>query len=252
MLSDRKSLHVVKAMVKKDLLFEPAFRRVSIFYTAGVCAAILGTGLVPDFSLFSVPGLTGISPASQLFTALAVANTLLIPFAGYMFMIQGERQTGSFVLYRTLPIEILPLFWGRVFSCWMLSMIPIASSYILFVFMHVSGLLAEDSLTAILLGISFPVFIISLCWLTSTTAVGMAVNINSQMLPFVVTSIGVFLVLVPFLFRRVFVSLRFEQIIIEIVEKFGALLGASVFLLLMSLLIGGLCAWLFRRKRSYV
>ena len=239
-------------MVRKDLLFEPASRRVSIIYTAAVCAALLAAGFAPDFFLFSAHNTTGIAPASQVFTLLAFANTILIPFVGYMFIIQGERQTGSFILYRTLPIEIGLLFWSRIFSCWLLSMIPVASSYILFIIMYASGLLAEDFLTAMLLGVDAPIFLMALAWFTSATAVGLAVNINPQVLPFVVTSIAMFLVFASLSFRRIFVSLKLEQIITEIAEIFGAFRVASIFLFLMSLLIGGFCAWLFQRKRSYV
>lgn len=248
----RETTYAVRALVRKDLLLEPVSRRIRFIYTTLVCCFLLWAGISPGSVWISQPVAAGISTASQVFISLAIASTFFVPFLVYLSLIQGERRVSSFLILRALPIDPGFLFWGRVISCWLLSMTPVSVAYALLAFMHASGLLVEDLLTPILLGIRFPLFLVALTWFSSTLAVGLAMNVNPQLLPFVATTIGVMLVLLPILLSPMIMGIDLTSLLIKMVQMYGTLLKASGVFALLSLFFGSLSSKLFRRKRSYV
>lgn len=239
----------LKALLRKDLILEPASRRLGITYVPLICAVVIWAAISPGSVPLADPQLGGVE---QVFIPLAITNSFLLPFGFYMNIIQGERRTGSFVLYRTLPIDLGTLFWSRVLSCWLLSLIPTLISYILLVFVRPFTEPGSYSLTTGPLNINFLIFLIVLHWFTSTLAVGLALNVNPSMLPLVVTAMVVCVVIFPFVFSKKVAGIDSKHILIRLAQSLGFLPSASILLALLSALAGGLFFWWFRKKKSFV
>lgn len=240
------------AFIRKDVYAESMNRRVLAIYTPLICIGILCTAFFPDSKFFSTPGVVGISPASQIFGAISSINTFFIPIIAFMYGIQGEKRYGSFILYRILPIDIKLLLGSRVISCWLLSMIPFAFSYLLYIFLTLIGVINPDSLTPIFLDIRFSILIASLTLFISTLAVGIAFNVSPQMLPFAVTLFTAPVVLFPFIFSIRVAGVDSQYILLKLISTFGTMIRLSVLLLVLSVLFGSAFSWFFRRKRSYL
>ncbi len=249
MMRNQENMRTLKALLRKELILEPAFRRVGIICVPLVCIVVIWAVFSPGSVPLADPQLGGVE---QILIPLAMINSFLVPFGFYMNIIQGERRTGSFVLYRTLPIDKGVLFWGHVLSCWLLALILILIPYLLFIFIRLFVGPDSYSFTTDLLGIRFLLFLIMLNWFTSTLAVGLALNINPGMLPLVVTAVTVCIVIFPFVLSKSVAGIDSRHILIRLAQSLGLLPSASLLLALLSALAGGLFFFWFRKKRSFV
>lgn len=242
-------MRTLKALLRKELVLEPGSRRLGIICVPLICIAVIWAAYSPESIPFADPGLGSVE---QIFIPLAITNSFLLPFGFYMNIIQGERRTGSFVLYRILPIDLGTLFWSRVLSCWLLCLILILIPYLLFVFIRLFVGPDSYSFATDLLGIRFLLFLIILNWFTSTLAVGLALNINPGMLPLVVTAVTVCIVIFPIVLSKSVAGIDSRHILIRLAQSIGLLPSASLLLALLSALAGGLFFFWFRKKRSFV
>jgi hypothetical protein len=242
----------IGAFIKKDVYAEMMTRPFLALYTLVTGIWIVCAAFYSDSTLFSVPGVVGISAASQSFGTMSGTNSFFIPLVVYMYAIQGEKRYGSFVLYRILPIDIRLLLGSRILSCWLLSIIPFVFSYFVYLFLVLLKVINRDPLTATFLDIRFPILIVSLTLFVSTLAVGIAFTVRPQMLPFVVTMVAMPVVLFPFIFSSRVVGVDSQYVLLKLLENFGTMIRLSVLLLVLSVFFGSAFYWLFRRKRSYV
>jgi len=246
-----RELHVIKALVKKDLLFEPVFRFLVPYFCISYCAALLW-GALESHPAWPLPHERwGLSTASQLFIPFVLFSPV---FLSYIFMevIRREKQHTSFIYLRAFPISPRGLFWGRVFSCWVISMVCIFPVYVLFLVLHVADLVTRELLAPLVLGIRFPIFLIAVAFFVSTVLVGLAMNVSPQLLPVIAVVVGTVVVLMPFLFSELIMGTEFEFLLFKLVRAVGTIFRASAALFILSLLLGGMFSQFFSRKRSYV
>ncbi|HVF91825.1 MAG TPA: hypothetical protein VNH22_17295 [Blastocatellia bacterium] len=194
----------------------------------------------------------GITPASQLLFLLTLTTTIIIPLVVFMFMIQGERTSGTFVIYRTLPVGCRTLFWSRVLSSTILTAICFSTLYLFYLSFLFSGLIGRDALTSLLLGFPYLFLLFSLGIFSSVCSIALTFNISPQLLPTAVTAISTLLVILPFLLSRNMVGFDGQATIVNYFARYGALGGISLGLLGLSLLIGVVGSWAFSHKRAYV
>lgn len=239
------------AMTRKDLLREPISQRLVLVQSALGCGFILWAGLAPDSTWLAHSIIPELSPVSQVVGSFLFLTPLLMPFVGYMSLIQSERQGNSFRFLRALPIRPQTLFWVRIICCWVLTLIPALSYYLVLGFMQALDLLAQDKFLPVLLSTRFCLLIVTLAWLVSTISVGLGMNVNPQFLPFTVTVIGSALVLFPFVFSRLIIGIDSQVILVKLARTLGTMGGVSLVLALLSLMLGAILSWLFGYKRSY-
>jgi hypothetical protein len=242
---------MLKALVKKDLLFEPVFRFLVPFWNVSFCVILLWAALEPN-PTWPLPRVRwGLSSASQIFIPATMFSPFFFSYF-YMEVIRLEKQYGSFIYLRTFPISPAYLFWGRIISCWLLSLLCILPVYITFIITHVVGLVADDLITPLILGIRFPLFLAANAFLASTLMVGSAMVIAPRSLPVVAAIIGTAVVLTPFLISELTVGIKFELLLFKVARMFGTMLRSSAAFFALALLLGGGFSWAFCRKRSYV
>jgi len=243
--------HTIKALMRKDLLHEPVFRILVPYLYISYCAALLWAALEPNPAWPLPRERWGLSSASQIFIPFVMFTPFLLSYV-FMEVIRREKHQNSFIYFRAFPISLRTLFWGRVFSCWLLSMIYISLVYVTFVILHIAGLVTRDLLTPVVLGVRFPIFLSAIAFFVSAAAVGLAMIVGPHLLPVIAAVIGTVVVLTPFLFSELIVGTSFEILLFELARAFGTMLRASAALFFLSLLLAGMFSYMFHRKRSYI
>ncbi|HEX8635511.1 MAG TPA: hypothetical protein VF703_15300 [Pyrinomonadaceae bacterium] len=245
------TINAALGLIKKDVLDEDISRRSVLTYIALGGLFLVLTAMFPRSGWLASP-VTNISAGSLLLSTFAAFSIFFIPFVCYMFLIQGERRVGSFVLLRVIPLDLRVLFWSRVASCWLLTMFPVAMLYLIFTALYAAGLFPPDLLTPLLFSVRFPLFIAASAILTSTVAVGLALNISPQLLPFITMLCGSLIVLFPFFFSPRLAGTDSSRLVLTLLQRYGGFFSTIIFLLFCSLCCGLIFSWLFRHKRSYV
>lgn len=242
----------VIAFIRKDVYAECLHRPALAAYCALLVIGFILVASFPEHPLASTTAMPDISPAAQLFNSLSLTTPFFLPLMVYLYGIQGEKRYGSFVLYRILPIELKHLFIGRVVACWLLGMIPFLVSGGAFLALLAIGKIQPDVLTPAILDFRFVLLVATVTLFTSTLAVGIGLNISPQMLPAVVMLLGSLLVLFPFIFSRRILGIDSQVILVELGRTVSTRLRLSALLVVLSLILGSLFYWGFRRKRSYL
>lgn len=240
-------LSILRGIIRKDSYL---LGQVTLIYGLPLLGVFLLTMLVPDWRWFFPPE-GGISQSSLAFSVVASMNTLFIPFVLYLLSIHAEKQYGSFIVWRALPITPRLLLWGHVLSCWVFSSWMTLVLALLFNVLHALGVLAEDRLAPLLLGIRFPLLLIAASLLTSAIAVGLGMNASSLFFSLLVIGVSTPIVLSSIFLALVF-DVRLEALVVRFVRMFGTSLRLSLLLVGLALLWGEVSCWLFSRKRSYV
>lgn len=239
-------LSILWAIIKKDYHL---FKWVEIIFGLPIMIVFLLTLVVPDWQWFASPAL-GISQSSLCVSLVSVVNVFLFPFAFYLMSIHADKQYGSFMAWRVLPITPRLLFWGLVLSCWLfLGVIPVIL-IVLFNLLHALGVLPQDLLAPFLRGVRFLLIFSAVSLLTSVIGVALAVNFSSPILSLLVAVLSTPIILLPMFFQLVF-DLPLETIVVRLIQLFGTKLRVTVLLVALALLLGWAFSWLFARRRSY-
>lgn len=219
--------------------------RIGLAYTLLWWALLLWASLVPD-SLWFTGNIEG-SPGSQVMAACAILTAFFIPFVVYFPVTQTKRQLNSSTS-APLLFSKLNRYWKQVVACWLLTLIPLLSVYVLFALMSLLGFLVKDLVTPIILGLPFLIFIVALTLLTSATSVGLAMS-DSRALHLIATTIALSTVLLSFILSEMVTGIRFESHLVRFVQGLRESTALSIFLLLSSLLVGSFFSWLYGRKQ---
>lgn len=233
------------AIVRKELVSEPRTRRVTIYATALMCGGLLFIAVRPSSIL--PPGLElppHLTPVELGFVALALTSSIMWPVGGYLNIIQGEKRAGSFIIYRVLPFTPSGFIWGRILSCWLITITPIAVPYLMLFVIWLAGAGEIPSLR-------FFLFVLSLAWFNSTVVVGLGANIKSDFLALIVPVITILIVLFPFVFSQRVAGIDSMEIMTRFVENVGPLAWKFGLFFPLSLPVGWFFSWIFRKKRSY-
>lgn len=248
----QENLRQMKVLFIKDLFLERGFRYFIPACCFFSCGLLLWSAFAPQTALLPGLPIDGISAVSQHVIVVTIMMSYFIPLVLYMNVIQGEKRSGSFLLWRTLPVSLRTLLWGRIVTCWTATMIPVCLTYVLFVFLYAVNVISADLLTPTLLDVRFPFFAATLAFLLSVFAVGLPMITDAQILPFITTSIAISMVMFPFVFSRMVAGTDSQFIMVRFAQIFGTVARISLLMLLLSLLLGGGFDWLLRRKRSYI
>jgi len=240
------------ALVRKDLLYEKTSRRVFIIYLLLYSISLLISVFEPGIGLTSIDEIKGVTPASQLLCLFTLTTTIIVPLVVFMFVIQSEKTSGAFVIYRTLPVGCHTIFWSRVLSSTIMSAACFSMLFLIYFAFLVFGLIGRDVLTPLLLGFPYLFLLFSLSVFNSVCSIALTFNISPQLLPTVVTAISTLVVVLPFLLSRNMVGFDGQTAIVSYFARYGVLGGISFGLLGLSLLIGGVGSWAFSLKRAYV
>jgi hypothetical protein len=220
--------------------------RIGLAYTLLWVALLLWASLAPGSFWFA--GNSAASPATQVMCACAILTSFFIPFVVYFPVTQTKGQMGS-----SSPTQLWfsksNSYWKQVVACWLLTLIPLLSVYLLFALMSWSGFLTRDLVTPIVLGFSFLVFVIALTLLTSATSIGLAMS-DSRPLHLFATSIALSSVILPFFLSEVVTGTRFEIHLVRFVQRLGESPAIIIVPLLSSLLLGSAFSWRYRQKKS--
>ena len=241
------TLNTIKSLVKKDFLFERVIRRIYFIILPFICLSLLWA----KFNGAASTVMLSVSFASQAFGAFVIFNFPLLPFLVYLYLIQGERRTRSFMTYFTLPIDRRVLFWGRVLTCWLFCLIPTATAYITLIMLHYV-FPSRDLLENIYLTPSFVLFTLSLSWLTSILAIGLAINLDPKSLPIFASITGMLLVMIPFVFSQRVAGMDAQVLVIQFIQSMRTFTRAALFITIASLILGVIFSTWFSNKRSYV
>lgn len=242
----------VIALIKKDLLFERASLRMALVWGACSSAGLFLSHYQPDMILTESPAPSVISGTSQFFLLFSVTGPVMVPVLTFMFLIQGEKTNGSFLVYRTIPVSCYTLFWSRVLSCWLLAITCELMLYLIYCLFLLFGIIREDVLTPTLFGLSYIFLLFSLSIFASTCSIALTFNVQPQLLPTVVTVISVLILIVPLILSDRVAGFDGQSAVVSYFTRYGVAGGISFALLLLSLLIGGLGSWVFKLKRAYV
>lgn len=216
--------------------------RVDLGYTLPWCALLLWARL--DSGSFWFANSIGVSPAAQVMCACAVLTPFFIPFVVYIPFTQTRGRLNPFAPAPLLSFRLSPLYWKRVIACWLFTLIPFLSVYVLFSLVNSLSFLAEDLVAPVILGSFFLISTASLALLTSTVAVGLSVRI-SRSSHFTATAIAGLTVMSPFLFSEMLTGTGFESYLVASAQALAASPAVSIFLLLSSLLVGIFFSWLY-------
>ncbi len=219
--------------------------RIALAYTLLWWALLLWASLAPGS--FWPTGSVAASAASQVMSACAILTPFFIPFVVYFPVTQTKGQLNSSTSTQLL-FSKLNRYWKQVVPCWLLTLIPLLSVYVLFALMSLLGFLTKDLVTPIILGFSFLIFVVALTLLTSTTSIGFAMS-DSRALHLIAVAIAVSAVMLPFLLSELVTGTRFESHLVRFVQGLGESTALSIFLLLSSLLVGSFFSWLYRHKQ---
>jgi len=220
--------------------------RIDLGYTLLWWALLLWASLDPGSFWFTSN--VAASPASQVMCACAIITPFFIPFVVYFPVTQTKGQLNSFTSTQLLFSKLIKRYWKQVVACWLLTLIPLLSVYVLFALMSLLGFLTKDLVTPIILGLSFITFTVSLTLLTSTVSIGLAMS-GSRALHLIATAIAVSAVMLPFLLSEMVTGTRFESHLVRFVQTLGESTALSIFPLLSSLLAGSFFSWLYGRKQ---
>jgi hypothetical protein len=221
------------------------FWRIDLGYTLIWSTLLLWAYLNPGSFWFS--NTAAVSPASQVMCACALVTPFFIPFVVYFPIFQTKGHFISFASTQLSSSKRTPGYLQQVMACSLLTLIPILSVYVLFIFMNWLGFLGNDPITPIILGRTLLIFALALTLLTSTSAIGLAMS-GSRALHLLAMAIAVSTVTLPFILSEMVTGYRFESYLIRIVHGVGESTAPSIFLLLFSLVLGGSFAWLYGRK----
>ena len=219
--------------------------RIGLGYTLLWWALLLWASLAPDS--FWPTGNAAASAASHVLAACAIITPLFIPFAVYFPVMQSKGQLNAFTSTRLSSSKTTRVYLKQVVACWLLTLIPLLSVYVLFALMSWLGYLTRDLVTPIILGVSFLSFVVSLTLLASTLSIGFAMS-GSRALYLIATAIEVSAVTLPFLLSELVTGTRFEIHLVRFVQALGDTAALSVFPLLASLVFGSFFSRLYGRK----
>lgn len=219
--------------------------RIDLAYTLLWLALLLWASLAPGS--FWPTGNVEASAASQVMCACAILTALFIPFVVYFPVTQTKGHLNSFPSLQLSSSKTTRGYWRQVVACWLLTLIPLLSVYVLFALMSLLGFLTPDLVTPIILGPSFLIFVVSLMLLASTLSIGLAIS-GSRALHLVATAIAVSAVTLPFILSELVTGTRFESHLVRLVQGLGESTAPSIFLLLSSLLVGSFFSWLYGRN----
>jgi hypothetical protein len=218
--------------------------RIGLAYTLLWLALLLWAILVPGSFWFV--GSIEASPAAQIMCACAILTPFLIPFAVYFPVTHT-----NLLLNSSSPTESLfsksQRYWKQVLACWALTLFPLFSVYVLFVLMRFLGFLVDDLVTPAILGFSFLIFVTALTLLTSATSIGLAMS-GSRAANLIAMATALSAVILPFILSELVTGARFENHLVRFVKGLGDSTTLSIFLLLLSLLVGSVFSSLHRRK----
>ena len=216
--------------------------RVDLSYTLPWCALLLWASLDPGSFWFI--NRVGVSSATQVMCACAILTPFFIPFVVYIPFTQTKGQLNPFAPAPLLSFRLSSLYWKRVVACWLFTLIPFLSVYVLFSLVNSLAFLMEDLVAPVILGGFFLTSTASLALLTSTIAVGLSVRI-SRSSHFIATAIAGLTVMSPFLFSEMLTGTGFESYLVASAQALVASPAISIFLLLSSLLAGIFFSWLY-------
>lgn len=220
--------------------------RIGLAYTLLWWALLLWASLAPGSFWFT--GNIEASPASQVMAACAILTPLFIPFVVYFPVSQTKANLNSLTSTQLSSSKTTRGYWKGVVACWLTTLIPLLSVYVLFALMSWLGFLTKDLVTPIILGVSFLIFVVALTLLTSTTSIGLAMS-DSRPLHLIATAIAVSAVMLPFILSEVVTGSRFESHLVRFVQGLGKSPAILTVPLLSSLLIGSLFSWLYGHKK---
>lgn len=221
--------------------------RIGPGYTLLWWALLLWASLAPGS--FWPTGNATASAASHVMSACALITPFFIPFVVYFPAMQSKGQLHPFTSIQSSSSKTTRVYLKQVVACWLLTLIPLLSVYVLFALMSWLGYLTRDLVTPIILGHSFLIFVVSLTLLSSTLSIGFAMS-GSRALYLIATAVGVSAVTLPFLLSELVTGTRFESHLVSFVQALGDSAALSVFPLLASLLVGSFFSRLYRRKQS--
>ena len=220
--------------------------RIGLGYTLLWWALLLWASLAPGS--FWPTGNATASAASHVMSACAIITPLFIPFAVYFPVMQSKGQLKPFTSIQLSSSKTTRVYLKQVVACWLLTLIPLLSVYVLFALMSWLGYLTRDLVTPIILGLSFLIFVVSLTLLTSTLSIGFAMS-GSRALYIVATAIEVLAVTLPFLLSELVTGISFESHLVRFVQTLGDSAALSTFPLLAALLLGSFFSRLYARKQ---
>lgn len=212
---------------------------VDVSYTVLWCALLLWASFSPRS--FWVAGPEPLSRVSQIMSVCAIVTPLFIPFAIYFPAMQADLSVDS-----TASIQS-HVYLRRVAVCFLLTLIPILSAYLLVAFMNWLGMRGWARVTPTIFGNSFLSFVVSFTLVTSTTAVGLGMS-RSRRLHLIALAIALLVVVLPFLLSEMVTGTNFLQHSIRLVQAVEASISFSIFLLFFSLITGGFFSWLYGHK----
>jgi hypothetical protein len=219
--------------------------RIGLAYTLLWWALLLWASLAPGSVWFT--GNMEASPASQVIAACAILTAFFIPFVVYFPVTQTKGPLNSATSPQLL-FSKLNRYWNQVVACWLLTLTPLLSVYVLFALLRLLGFLPKDLVTPIILGPFFVIFVVAFTLLTSTTSIGFALS-GSRTLHFIATTIALSTVILPFILSELVTGTRFESHLVRFVQGLGESPAILTVPLLLSLLIGSLFSWLYRHKK---
>lgn len=223
-----------------------SYWRIDLGYTLIWWALLLWASLNPKSFWFA--GNAAALPATQVMYACALLTPFFVPFVVYFPVTRTKGRLNSSSSIQLSPSETTRSYLGQVLACSLLTLIPVLSMYLLFAFMTWFGFLTKDVVSPIILGRSLLIFVVSLTLLTSTTAIGLAMS-GSRTLHLLATAIAVSTVTLPFILSELVTGSSFESHLIRVVQGVGESTAPSILLLISSLVVGSLFAWLYGRKQ---
>lgn len=241
-----------KMVFKKDFFLEKS-ARVAVMAFGGVGFVLMMLSLfIPDLPFMGAPGLEDVAVSVQTFMTLSTTGIFIIPLVLSTSVIQGEKRSGSFVLYRTLPLDLSILVWARIFACWCSAILPLLIMRLGLEIAWLTGSHQADLFWVTARSFSFLVFICSMGFVLSAFGVGLAMWLSPQVLPVAVSLVSSVVVLFPFVFSRKAMGVDSGELVVAAASVYSPDVLISLVLLLVGLLIGGCTAWAVTRKRSYV
>jgi hypothetical protein len=215
-------------------------------------AAILAHGAFPGAPFSGVPGMPGVPAPVATFVGFTALASVLPSFLVGGSVIQSEKRSGSFAIFRFTPIRPTELVVARVLACFLSSVAAILLFRLVLELSFYISPREGEVYWEIARGFHPLCFVIAVAYCWSALGTGLWLSLAPEVVPFVVALASALILLMPFVVSVVVLGMDSVAVFISLAEHSMGRADLITGLFALGTIVLWIACITFSRKRVYV